>query len=484
MSSINLGNLRQQTNIYDPLVQRQLIDAIESGQYQLQEIISVITNIHETTRTKQYGMWQRLNLKKASRYEWDDPRLADGVPIYAKTIKDDYKVNHKSHTPFDRSIMNNKASFFMGKKIEVVSNDNQETVDSLYQRLGIESTKLELAQNATDQGSAYLLVYSPEGENTAYVSRKESYHCVVLYDQNTMKAKYGLIYAPNLGWGTTDQRTITSSEYEGVWYDMENQYEFTGSLDNLNISEPKLHLFNGVPLIEFANNTERIGDVELTIGLQDLYDVMDSDLLSELSQLRLAYLLLKNMGIADQETLDALKQAGVFAADDEHAGAEFITKDINHEAVEYAKRDLKARIYEQANSYDPNTISQSGDITAFQIRMKLKPLEDSTKETELSFRKSFIEMFRLISEFNTQFNPSEAYTWEDLNFVFNRNYPVNIVEDIKGAKEAGFMIAQDTLAELLPLEIDQGLNKERLEEEAQAMAMNFMEGDVEKNFEA
>lgn len=480
MSSYNLDNLRQQTNIYDPLVQRQLIEAIESGQYQLQEVISVITQIHETTRAKQYGMWQRLNLKKASRYEWDDPRLADGVPIYAKTIKDKYKVNHKSHTPFDRSIMNNKASFFMGKKIEITLQEDQEVIDNLYKRLGFETVKLELAQNATDQGSAYLLVYSPEGEDKAFISRKESYHCVVLYDQDTMKAKYGLIYAPNLGWGTNDQRSITSSEYQGVWYDTENQYEFTGALDSLTFSEPQLHLFSGVPLVEFANNTERISDVELTIGLQDLYDVMDSDLLSELSQLRLAYLLIKNMGIADQETLDALKQAGVFASDDEHAGAEFITKDLNHEAVEYAKRDLKARIYEQANSYDPNTISGSGDITAFQIRMKLKPLEDSTKETELSFRRSFVEVFRLIGEFNDIYNKNESYNWMDIDFVFNRNYPVNIVEDIKGAREAGLIISQDTLAELMPIEFDQELNKTRLLDEGMGIITD--EDNDEKSF--
>lgn len=477
MNSVNLENLRQQKNIYDPLVQRQLIDAIESGQYQLNEIITTITDIHTTTRTKQYGMWQRLNLKKATRFEWDDPRLADGVPIYAKTISDASKINHKSHTPFDRSIMNNKASFFMGKKLEVVLEENQDTVDMLYKRLGLETTKMELAQAAADQGVGYLLVYSPEGTNEALISRKESYHCVVLYDQDTMKPKFGMIYAPNLGWGTLDQRTITSSEYQGVWYDTENQYLFHGSLESLKIEDPQLHLFNGVPLVEFANNTERIGDVELTIGLQDLFDIMDSDLLSELSQLRLAYLFMKNMGVADQELLDQLKQAGVFSADDDSAALEYVTKDIKHEAVEYAKRDLKARIYEQANSYDPNTIAGQGDITAFQIRMKLKPLEDSTKETELSFRRSFFEVFRLIGEFNQQFNTAEAYDWTMIEFIFNRNYPVNIIEDIKGAIDAGFMFSQETLAELIPIDFDNKLNMERLKEDKKPIMQELSEED-------
>lgn len=467
MNSISIENLRQQTNIYDPLVQSQLIEAIESGEYDMAEIISTVTEIHSTTRTKQYGMWERLNLKKATRFEWDDPRLADGVPIYARTWDNSDKINHKSHTPFDRSIMNNKASFFMGKPMDVIYEDNLDLVKELYERIGLKSSQIELAQSATDQGAGYLLVYSPEGDNKAYVSRKQSYHCVVLYDQNTGSAKYGLIYAPNLGYGTTDQRTITSSEYQGVWYTEKESYTFHGALDSLNIGDPVIHLFNGVPLVEFPNNTERVGDVELTIGLQDLYDIMDSDLLSELTQLRLAYLMLKNMGLnLDQETLDKLKQAGVFVADDEKADMKFISKDINHEAVDYAKRDLKARIYEQSNSYDPNTLaSGTGNITAFQIRMKLKPLEDSTKETELAFRRAFLEVFRLIGEYNRQYNTSEAYDPGKVGLVFHRNYPQNIIEDLKGAKEAGLLISQEILSELVPIEIDHERNKDLLLEE-------------------
>jgi SPP1 family phage portal protein len=474
----SIENLRKQTNIYDPLVQRQLIEAIESGENSISEIIAVVTDIHTEARTKQYGMWQRLNMKKASRFEWDDSRLADGVPIFAKNQLSSDKVNHKSHTPFDRSIMNNKSSFFMGKPLEIVSEDNQEKIDYLYDRLGMRTTQIELAQSAIDQGTGYLLIYSPKGDNRAYVARKQSFHCVVLYDQDTMQAKYGLIYSPILSYGTNDQRAITSSEYTGVWYDSEDAYEFNGSLESLKVSSPEPHLFDGVPLIEFPNNTERISDVELTIGLQDLFDVMDSDLLSELSQLRLAYMLLKNMGLNfDQEMLDKLREAGVFVSDDEKADIKFISKDVQYQAVEYAKRDLKARIYEQSNSYDPNTIaSESGNVTAFQIRMKLKPLEDSTKETELAFRRSFIEMLRLISEYNKKYNKQESFEWTECDLIFSRNYPVNIMEDIKQAQEAGFEFSQDTLSELIPIEFDQKLNSERLQGERQGV---FEYGDNE-----
>ena len=31
-----------------------------------------------------YGMWQRYLLEPATRYDWLDPRTADGVPVLAR----------------------------------------------------------------------------------------------------------------------------------------------------------------------------------------------------------------------------------------------------------------------------------------------------------------------------------------------------------------------------------------------------------------
>lgn len=474
--AMNLENLRQQTDIYDPLVQSQLIELIDKiyngegdGTAGLSDVISVIAEIHEKTRQKQYGLWRRSKLKAASRFEWPNPILADGVPIYARQPINKAKVNHKSHTPFDRSIINNKASFFMGKPFEVMSTvpRDQETLTRLYEDLGLKTTQIELAQAAVGQGTSFLLLYSPEGENGVRVAKKQSYHCVVLYDQDNGDAKYAMVYSPELSYGTHEQQTLTGTTFNGVWYDRENQRVFSGPLEDVRLKAEDRHLFGGVPLIEFPNNTERVSDVELTIGLQDLFDIVDSDLVSEISQFRLAYLLLKNMGLdLDQETLDKMRESGVFSADEDNASVEFIEKDLNHESIEYAKRDLRARIYEQANSYDPNTVAnQSGDVTAFQIRMKLKPLEDSTKETELMFRRSFRELFRLIAGFGQAFNSSLAFDTASVDFIFHRNYPQNVMADLTQALQAGAQLSQKQILRLLPFNIDPDQNAEELAEE-------------------
>jgi SPP1 family phage portal protein len=212
----------------------------------------------------------------------------------------------------------------------------------------------------------------------------------------------------------------------------------------------------------------------------DYYDIMDSDFLSELSQLRLAYFLMKNMGLATQaiqedESIDSLlermKRTGVITAEGEDADASFISKEINYEAVQYAKQSLKERIYHQANSYDPVSIQGSeANVTAFQIRMKLWPLEQSTVETEIHFTQAFLYMYDLLKEFYSDFGSGIGE--DEVEITFKRNIPSNIMQDMIDARNNSFLMSQKQIAKRLPFPIDQEENEKQLAEEERRMLIN------------
>jgi SPP1 family phage portal protein len=466
-----IDRLKYYDDIYAPYVQKELFDLLANEEYKREDIISLIIQIDKKRREIQFGQFRRLKQEAASKYEWTDPRRADGVPIFARNEENAAKVNHRSHTPFDRSIVTNKKSYLIGEKPEVTASDsfNDWLMDNRFHSL-----LSEVTDDAVGLGEGFTLLYAP-GDGQAHIAKEEAYNCVVLYNPNDGSPAYGLIYTANRSNNITQE-----TGYTVYFYDTTNVTEYNGSAYSLTQGDTIPHLFNGVPLIEWRNNSERISDCEPVLNLMDYYDIMDSDFLSELSQLRLAYFLMKNMGLATQaiqedESIDSLlermKRTGVITAEGEDADASFISKEINYEAVQYAKQSLKERIYQQANSYDPVSIQGSeANVTAFQIRMKLWPLEQSTVETEIHFTQAFLYMYDLLKEFYSDFGTGMGE--DEVEITFKRNIPSNIMQDMIDARNNGFLMSQEQIAKRLPFPIDQEENEKQLAEEERRMLID------------
>ena len=219
-----------------------------------------------------------------------------------------------------------------------------------------------------------------------------------------------------------------------------------------------------VPVIEFANNTERVGDVELTLSLQDAYDTTNSDLSSEISQIRLAYIKLKGEGeeITD-DYVQQVESTGIMALSTD-GDADFMEKNLNSQAVENLKNDLEDHIYSGSNSYNPDKISDS-NVTAYQIRQRLFKLEAATAEREAIFRVALERLWKMFIEYYTRLGVISGITIEDIDFEFQRNTPRNRLADLELAARAGVMISNRTKLELSELGIDPEEEIKRLEED-------------------
>jgi len=478
---VDLDNLREYTNIYDDLVQAELIQAIRENQ-PINKVIDVIIDVDWNRRKIQYGMYRRGLLEPTTQDVVDnstvDPRTHDGVPILRRTNAHELKVNHRNHTPFFNSIVGNKTGYFLGKPVSYSSEDknNLDLLKDYIKLKDVDAVLMDAASSAVAEGEGFILLSSPEGKNDVILNTQKSFHCVVLYENQL--PVYGLMYYPDLS---------DTSQYNAFWYDEVFVTEYAGSQGDMVVTkDPVIHLFEGVPLVEFANNTNRLSDTELTVGLQDVYDILDSDLSSEITQLRLAYLMLKGFGtFSDDENknealLKMFKQTGLLLADAESGvDAKFIEKNLNYQSIEYAKNDLQRRIYKHSNSYDPDMLSGIGSsVTAFQIRMMFNALEQSTIKTEVEFKRSLKYMLSLISKYNASYNKEFSFNLEDLSVNFTRNIPSNIIMDVKEAREAGYMLSQNQLNNLLPLEVDQAINREELEEEGDLMPATIVDDNM------
>jgi len=456
-------------SIWDRNAQEYFIDKIDEyidnpeGKL-LTDTLHDIISLHYRRSVIQEGMWKRSKLVPASKFEWDDHREADGVPIFSRESIAETKENHKLHTAFDKKIVTNKSAYIAGQAPDVSGPDK---ITEFYDQSGFAGMLMEALQSATRGGNGYLLATSPEGENDVFLRLVNEWECVSLYDPNTDMLKYSIRYY-KLDEYDADNK---SDVYAVHLYTetVKHEYKYGGSWNYLGET---LHLFEGVPLVEFANNTERIGDVELTVSLQDAFDILQSDLSSEVTQLRLAYLSLESDEIdIDEEWLKTLKQTGVFVGK-----GSFIEKNLNSDTVESLKKDLERQIYEYSNSYDPNALGSSGDITAYQIQQKLFGLEQAAAETIKMFESAIYYLFGLVGRYYNTFKSIDDTA--DFTITFRRNIPTNNLEDILKAVQSGFKISQKKMASLMPFEIDQEENAKELAEESMVGAIDEPFGSV------
>lgn len=455
-------------DLYYPSIQKSIVDAYRKGE-NIGSIIEAVIKINNKRSQIKYGLYQRTKLRAASRFEWDDPREADGVPVYSKPKLGTTKVNNKLHTPFDRAIISTNSGYFAGITPTITTTKDDELLENYH----LDSLIMEMTQTAIGRGSGYSLLSALEGQ--IYINPISDWSSVVMYDYITNKPVFGIVYEKVLS-RTTDERPDDYDAYD-IWF-YTNSTITTGRLEggSFNIISEDIHGFNDVPLVEFPNNTERVGDVELTLSLQDAYDIANSDLSSEISQLRLAYLLIKNEGqdFSDEDVQRLTKTGLLLLGKD--GDANFIEKSLNSTPVEQLKNDLEKDIYKYSLSYDPDS-NTSGDITAFQIQQSMTKMEESAIEREKVFTKSIKRIVNMISGF---LGLTGGSLGEFESIAYSRNVPSNIINDLKGMKEAGLLLDQETLSDLSPIDIDYELVKERMAAEKQSIMDEFKEEPLEE----
>lgn len=397
------------------------------------------------------GLKARYNQEAGSYSEPRDPKTSNGIPVYARVSEGTSNVNHRLHVPFDRMITTQKSSYF-ASNVKCDTLEVGEPIASIYEDLfednSLKNTFLNCAEKATDMGTSYLLLYATESDKIG-VTVCDPEHTLVIYDDLTGEPRLGIRYFEAL-----------VEVYDGIDKEVFERTQ-DGSLLSIR-KEP--HLFGTIsnpslPIVELANNDGRLGNVELTLSLQDAFDIALSDLSSEIAQMRLAYLVLKGLGGDDDIIKQQLKKAGVILLDSGEGSAEFVNKDMKVEGIKLLLEQTRELIFEGASSYDPDAFTSGSSPTAYQVNQRLHPLEQDAEKTIGEWEKGLHYFDVAIKNFLTVFHKVADYDTNDLKWVFTRNTPKNALGILKEAKESGAVIANDIILRLSGLTIDLEENK-------------------------
>lgn len=371
-------------------------------------------------------IWGAIKYNEEKKIRFD--KLEDyylGIHSILKRSKGDTSVNNKIVVNHASYIVDTNIGYLLGNPVEYQASEGYEIQPILdhYKRQTINDLDSEIATDISKYGQQLEYVFANELSNPES-AKIDNRNGLVIYDDTVKHNKlFGMMYSP------VYDNNKNIKHYDVTFLDKNKIIKYECSKDNLikkGIEQP--HIFGDVPLIEYRNNPNRMGDFEKVLTLIDAYNILQSDRVNNHEQLVDAILCLYGMDLTGEQ-LTMLKQNRVLAGIPEGAKAEYLIKKLNETEVDVLKKNIENDIHKISmtpNMGDENFVGNSSGVA---IRYKLLPFEQNIKNKERYFEKGLMERFRLYNNFLIFKSQMPGIVpVEEVDAIFKRNLPSNDYE--------------------------------------------------------
>ncbi len=373
------------------------------------------------------------------------------------------KPNNKLVANYPGYIVDMINGYAFGKPIAYASRDEKlmEAMQDILNYNDEHAHNKELAKSMGIKGRAYELVYADEDGNLR-LARLGAEDCIMVYDtavnpEPTFAIRY---YAIN------NILTNTTTDYAEV-YTRDEIITFQSDGKTYGMTERVPHYFGMVPIVEYNNNTEQLGDFEKVLSLIDAYDVAYSNKVNDLDYFSDAYLCLIGMLGTETEDIIDMKNKRVLLLD-ENGQASFLIKPSNDAESENVKNRLKSDIHKFSMTPDMTDESFANNSSGVAMAYKLLGLENKATEKEANFKKGLQRRFEIICNYlNVK---GSSFDFRDISITFTRNKPINELEAVQIALQLKGLVSEMTVLENIPQISDVSEELERLEKEKDVYA--------------
>ncbi|MCY7919549.1 phage portal protein [Bacillus vallismortis] len=432
-------------------------------------IINMLIKEHSPTRQKMLKLYERYKVE------------ASGVPILVRNPVDygsseneffrrvDNKVNNRLNNAFDAEIVDTKTGYMFGHPI-AYETDNEKLKDMINTfniRNTIDDADSELGKLATISGYGGRLLYIDE-EGNERLRNIDPWECIFLAVDDITEPTFALRYYQVFEWSGKEKLKA----YRADFYDSEYIYSFKSSdKEKYQLIEKKPHLFNGCPLFGVPNNRELKGDAEKVLSLIDAYDRTLSDASNEIEQLRLAYLIIRGVGI-DEDTERKLKESGIMQFFDKDDDAKFLTKEINDTMIENHLDRLEENILRFAKTVNFSDDKFGNSATGVALRYKLMALEHKAITMERKMTAAFRYQYKILCSAWAEKERVHKDDYLDVWFQFKRNLPANILEEAQASAQLKGLVSEETRLALLSFIDDVRFEIEKMESAVSAYSLD------------
>ena len=380
--------------------------------------------------------------KKNRTIDKEDAKLIHDYPGYITTIA---------------------TAYFLGKPISYTLQDDKlkKDFEKLSEYLSTEEEQqenFEHSENCSIFGKSYELWYK-NVDNTIGNAVVDPRDCFILRD-NTVKKEITAAVRWDKTKNKEDKWVYTLEVYDNTTV---TTYEFLSESDKKEVPNikgvTKLHGFNQVPIIEFLNNKRAFGDFKKVVSLIDGYDETASTSVDDMTDFTDALLVLTNVGGTDKETLKKIKEDKLMLIDDD-GDAKWLIKQVNDSYAQNNKNRLNQDIHKFSMIPDMQDKEFSGNSSGVALGYKLLALEQLAAQKEMHFKKAINQRLQLMIDFyNLKISP------KDIQKVFTRNVPKNLVEAADTAQKLQGIVSHETILSILPFIEDAKVELEKIKAE-------------------
>lgn len=371
-----------------------------------------------------------------------------GMQAITSREKQETLMNNKLVVNHAKYITDMYVGYLLGNPIDyqVTEQYDIEPILKAYGRQTIENIDVEIAKDCSIFGIKYEYVYANEKIEPCSVAL-DVRNTIIIYDDTLVHNKlYAINYRPIYKDPRNKQPShydvIVMTDSEIIKYYMASK---SGSAKELS-REP--HAFGNVPVIEYKNNNEHLGDFEPVISLIDAYNLIQSDRVNDREQLVDAILCFYGMSF-DADQMDELKAKRALSNIPQDGKVEYLTKVINEGDVDVLRKTIEQDIHKISmvpNMSDQNFVGNSSGVA---IRYKLLAFEQAVKNKERFFEKTLMERFKLYNNFLVAKDEMEEVPSEEVDAVFSRNLPSNDFETSQMITNLDGIVDRELLASQL-----------------------------------
>ena len=380
----------------------------------------------------------KLHEDDCERYVTLEDYYRGKAKIYDRS-KEDYKANNKLALDYPSYIVDILLGLFVGKPISyTVSDENAEMMEGLQEVFDLndeQDENAEIAKICGIKGRGYEIVYLDE-EGGVRFNEVQPENIILVYDNKIKPEPLFCIYIRE----DADAESIGKESKNKLvtLYTKDTIKEMRLEDSDLKLIEENANLFGEIPVVEFKNNNEALGDFERVLSLIDALNLAQSDTANDFEEFTDALLVLAGMPQADSDDVNRMIEDKVLLLDKSGGAgqsAEWLIKDINDTALENYKNRLDADIHKFAKVPNMNDEHFAGNVSGEAMKYKLFATDQIIAQKQRKFKSALQQRIKLILSI-AKIKTAKDFDYRDISIVFNDNKPYNELDNIATVKAA------------------------------------------------
>ena len=236
-------------------------------------------------------------------------------------------------------------------------------------------------------------------------------------------------------------------ETRGVLYTAERLVPFVWDGTGVTLGAAEENLLHTIPLLPFYNNCQGVGDFAMVTGLVDAYNVLLSGALDDMQSVANAFLALYGMQGTTQRDIEQANRSRILSLS-EGGRAEFVVKNLNHEALGQLEVNLRRSILQLSMTPDLCDEHFAGNSSGVALQYKLWGIEQVRAAKERTFTDGLRALLAVLTEGERLLGRSVDLTGGEVTFY--KNLPQDNAALAETLISLAPLLSRQTILENLP----------------------------------